>query len=158
MRTTIIPAQITTVEDKIAGSLNMTQILILMFPILWTAIIYVLLPVSMKLTPYKLGLILLVIGVCITLATRIKEKIVAEWLGILLRYHFRPRFWIFNKNDLTGRTADISDIPNISVTPRKSTKNYANIRKVNLDVADLVKLEHLIDSGKVAVRYQLEKK
>jgi len=29
MRTTIIPAQITTVEDKIAGSLNMTQILIL---------------------------------------------------------------------------------------------------------------------------------
>ena len=40
MRTTVIPAQITTVEDKIAGSLNLTQILILMIPVFWATIVY----------------------------------------------------------------------------------------------------------------------
>ena len=55
MRTTIIPAQITTVEDKIAGSLNMTQTLIMMFPVLWTALVYILLFPSMKLTSFNLG-------------------------------------------------------------------------------------------------------
>ena len=92
MRTTIIPAQITTVEDKIAGSLNMTQILILMFPVLWTAIIYILFAPTMKLVAYKLGLIGIVTLICLVLVIRIKDKIVAEWLGVVLRYHFRPRF------------------------------------------------------------------
>src|SRR5450830_86906 len=101
MRTTIIPAQITTVEDKIAGSLNMTQILILMFPVLWTATIYILCMPSMKLTPYKLGLIFLAVIVCITLSLRIKEKIVAEWLGVFFTYHLRPKYWLYNKNDVT---------------------------------------------------------
>ena len=64
MRTTIIPAQITTVEDKIAGSLNMTQILILMFPVLWTAIVYLILYPAMKLTLYKLPAISVVAIIC----------------------------------------------------------------------------------------------
>ncbi len=58
MRTRIIPAQITTVEDKIAGSLSMTQILIMMIPVGLTAVIYVLLAPSMKLVSYKLILII----------------------------------------------------------------------------------------------------
>ena len=86
MRTTIIPAQITTIEDKIAGSLNMTQILILMFPVLWTALIYILFAPAMKLVPYKLGLIGVVIMICLILVIRIKDKIVAEWLGVVLRH------------------------------------------------------------------------
>jgi hypothetical protein len=34
MRTRVIPAQITTVEDRIAGNLNLTQILLLMIPVI----------------------------------------------------------------------------------------------------------------------------
>ena len=157
MRTTIIPAQITTVEDKIAGSLNMTQILILMFPVLWTAVIYILFAPTMKLVSYKLGMIGIVILICLVLVIRIKDKIVAEWLGVVLKYHFRPRYWLFNKNDLTSRTIDIADVPNISLIPRKSTKK-AVTNKSDMQIADLIKLEQLISSGKVAVRYQFEKK
>jgi len=158
MKTTIIPAQITTVEDKIAGSLNMTQILILMFPVLWTALIYILLPSPMKLSSYKVGLIAACVIVCIALAFRIKEKIVAEWLGILLKYRLRPKYWIFDKNDLTSRPLDIPDIPNIAVKPRKKLAKSTRTPTNDLAIADLVKVQNLIDTGKVAVRYQFEKK
>lgn len=157
MRTTIIPAQITTVEDKIAGSLNMTQILILMFPVLWTAIIYILLPIPMKLTSYKVILIFVCVALCITLAIRIKDKIVAEWLGILFRYHFRPRYWLFNKNDTTSRTIDVPDIPDIALLPQRVVRKSSE-KALDVKVADLVKIQDLIDSGKVAIRYQFEKK
>jgi hypothetical protein len=158
MRTTIIPAQITTVEDKIAGSLNMTQILILMFPVLWTAIIYILFAPIMKLVVYKLGLIGIVTLICLVLVIRIKDKIVAEWLGVVLRYHFRPRFWLYNKNDASNRIIDIPEIPDIAVIKRKSTRKATNDQKTEINISDLVRLEQLIDSGKVAVRYQFEKK
>ncbi len=157
MRTTIIPAQITTVEDKVAGSLNMTQVLILMTPILWTAIVYILLMPSMKLTSYKLVLIIISTTISGILALRIKDKIVAEWLGVLLKYRLRPKYWLYNKNDITNRTLDIPDISDIALVPRISSKKVANKQKTEINIADLVRFEQLIDSGKVAVSYSLKK-
>ena len=157
MRTTIIPAQITTVEDKVAGSLNMTQVLILMTPILWTAIVYILLMPSMKLTSFKLVLIIISTTISGILALRIKDKIVAEWLGVLLKYRLRPKDWLYNKNDITNRIVDIPDIPDIELVPRKSFKKVINKQKTEINIADLVRFEQLIDSGKVAVSYLIKK-
>jgi len=158
MRTTIIPAQITTVEDKIAGSLNMTQILIMMFPVLWTALVYILLFPSMKLTSFKLVLIIFATATSGILALRIKDKIVAEWLGVLLKYRFRPKYYLFNKNNLTNRMLDIPELPVEQITVRKSVKKISKSQNIDLDIFDQVKLEHLINSGKVALHYQLSKK
>jgi len=158
MRTTIIPAQITTVEDKIAGSLNMTQILILMAPILWTAIIYILLMPSMKLTPLKLVLIIISTATSGILALRIKDKIIAEWLGVLMKYRLRPKYYLFNKNDLTNRTLDIPELPVEYVAVKKKAKKSVRNENFDLNILDQVKLEHLINSGKVALHYQLSKK
>jgi hypothetical protein len=157
MRTTIIPAQITTVEDKIAGSLNLTQILILMVPILWLALVYVVFYPSMKLVPYKMGLLIFVSVICLILVLRIKDKIVAEWVGVVFRYHFRPKYWLYNKNDTTGRVIDIPDVPDISIVKR-SVKKPAKSQQSETSISDLIKLEQLINSGKVAVRYQFENK
>src|SRR5258706_11439844 len=107
MRTTIIPAQITTIEDKIAGSLNFTQILLLMTPVLWGALVYTLFALVMKLAPYKIGLVLFVTMISLILAMRVKEKIVAEWLGILVSYRLRPKYYLFTKNDITERIVDL---------------------------------------------------
>jgi len=156
MRTTIIPAQITTVEDKVAGSLNMTQVLILMTPILWTAIVYVLLMPNMKLTSLKLVLIIISTTISGILALRIKDKIVAEWLGVLLKYRLRPKYWLYNKNDTTNRTIDIPDIPDIALVSRKLSKKNVSKHKTEINIADLVRFEQLIESGKVAVRYQMK--
>jgi len=157
MRTTIIPAQITTVEDKIAGSLNMTQILILLFPVLWTAVIYVLIYPVMKLSVFKLTLVLLATLVCVILIFRIKDKIIAEWLGVLLKYRLRPKYYLFNKNDLANRTVDIPDLPVEFVAAKKTVKEFIKTKSTDIKLADLIKLENFISSGKV-VRYQFTKK
>ena len=158
MRTTIIPAQITTVEDKIAGSLNLTQILILMFPVLWTSLVYALFVPSMKLVPYKMILIVTASVVSVGLAIRIKEKIVAEWLGVLIRYQQRPHYYLFNKNDNTNRIVDIPELPKELTHTKQVIKMVVKKPTLDISVSDLAKFEHLVRSGKVAVRYQFGRK
>jgi len=158
MRTTIVPAQITTVEDRIAGSFTMAQILILMIPVLWTALVFTVLYPTTKIVPYKIGLILSVSLLCLTLALRIKGKIVAEWLQVLLRYQSRPGYYVFNKNDATNRIIDIPQLPIERKAAKKISKQTAEPATDDVDVTDLIKLEHLIDTGKVAFHYQFESK
>lgn len=156
MRTTIIPAQITTVEDKIAGSLNMTQILILMFPVLWTALLYIVCIPTMKLALYKLVLIALVTIICLILVIRIKDKIVAQWLGVVLRYQTRPKYWLYNKNDLTNRVVDVPDLADVALRQKKASKKVTRQSKAEVEIPDLVRLQQLLESGKVAVYYQMK--
>ncbi len=156
MRTTIIPAQITTVEDKIAGSLSMTQILIMLIPVGLTAMIYILLAPSMKLVSYKTILIVAVTATCLILALRIKDKIVAEWLSILLKYSSRPRYYLFNKNSLTGRTIDLPIMPKERhLSKTKAIKNIEVLQN-EINLSDQIKLDDLVNSGKVALHYRFE--
>ena len=94
-----IPAQITTVEDKIAGSLNLTQMTLLIIPVFVFMAIYVVFAPSMQFAWYKIPLFILSGSIPPILAIRIKEKIVLTWLVILLRYNLRPAYYLFNKND-----------------------------------------------------------
>jgi hypothetical protein len=53
MRSTVIPAQITTVEDKITGNLSLTQIILLIIPVFILTILFSLVPPVMKLGIFK---------------------------------------------------------------------------------------------------------
>lgn len=156
MRTTIIPAQITTVEDKIAGSLNFTQILLLMIPVLWGTLVYAIFIPAMKLAPYKISLVLLVSAITIILAIRIKDKIIAEWIGVLLRYKLRPKFYIFNKNDVTERLVDLpyEPITNHKKAVAKTTKRITK----ELSIKDLIKFEQAMESKNLAVSFRYGRK
>lgn len=156
MRTTIIPAQITTVEDKIAGNLSMAQILIMLIPVGLTAMIYVLMSPSMKLVPYKLFLIIAVTLICLILAIRIKDKIVAEWLGILLKYSGRPRYYLFNKNNLTGRTVELPIMTKERLQSKTKAIKNIEVPHDEINLSDQIKLDDLVNSGKVALHYRFE--
>ncbi len=103
MKTTIIPAQITTVEDTIAGNLNLTQIILLLAPVFLSTFIYVLLPQRLAFTTYKIPFIVLVSLIFIFLSLRIKGRLVFSWISILSIYFFRPHLYLFNKNTLFAR-------------------------------------------------------
>ncbi len=153
MRTTIIPAQITTVEDKIAGSLNFTQILILMAPVLWGTIVYALFLPVMKVAPYKIALVLFVTIICLVLALRIKEKIVAEWIAVLLRYKLRPKYYLFNKNNLAERTVDLPFIEPVKNYKKASTKSHKKDFG-ELSIKELIRLEQAMNSKQLAVSFR----
>lgn len=103
MRTTVIPAQVTTVEDTIAGNLTLTQINLLITPVLFSTIIYATLPQRMAFSPYKIPLIAILALVCIILSLRIKGRLVLNWLKILISYLLRPHLYLFNKNTTFSR-------------------------------------------------------
>lgn len=153
MRTTIIPAQITTVEDKIAGSLNFTQILLFMVPVLLGAAVYTLFLPFMKITPYKIGIVLVITTICLVLAIRVKEKIVAEWLVVLLRYKLRAKYYLFNKNDLTERMVDLPFIETAKNLARTSTAPRTKSRP-DLSIKELIRLEQAMSSRRLAVSFR----
>ncbi len=146
MRTQVIPAQITTVEDKIAGNLNLTQILLLMFPAFWTTIVYVLFIPRLEVVWYKLPLVLLVMFVCFSLAIRIKGKVLLNWLVIILRYNIRPKYFVFNKNESYMRALDLPvfEKKKIALFNKATAKKQTKKQIPNFSIKDLVKLETLI--------------
>ena len=100
MKKTVIPAQITTVEDKIAGNLSFTQILLFLAPLFVSTFIYVVLPTKLTFNTYKLILIFVNFFVFIILAVRIKGKLILNWIAVILSYLYRPNLYVFDKNDL----------------------------------------------------------
>lgn len=106
MKTTVVPAQITTVEDKIAGSLTMPQIVLLVISLIAGSAIYAVVSPKMHLGSIKTALILIQFMFFGGLAIRINGKILGEWLVIYLRFRSRPKQYVFTKNDLISR-----DIP-----------------------------------------------
>lgn len=98
MRTTVIPAQVTTVEDTIAGNLTLTQIMLFIAPMLISTAIYAVLPQKLSFTTYKIPLIFFVSLTFILLALRIKGRLVLNWFILLVSFLVRPHLFVFNKN------------------------------------------------------------
>jgi hypothetical protein len=107
MKLSVVPAQITTVEDKIAGNLTFIQIFLLIIPLLTSTVVFVEVSPHMKISMVKtmlIGLQFLMFG---SLALRVRGKVVLDWLIVFLRFSMRPRIYIFTKNDLTHRNIPI---------------------------------------------------
>lgn len=100
MKTTVVPAQVTTVEDKIAGNLSFTQLLLLVTPVFLGGAVFVLFPPLFRFSYLKLLICAILAILCMTLAIRIKGKILLQWLLVISQYLVRPRLYLFNKNDL----------------------------------------------------------
>src|SRR5882724_13724652 len=98
MRSAIVPAQITTVEDRVAGNLSLTQLVLLLMPPLLGGLIFASLTPVLHLAPYKIVLTLLFTAFFGVAAIRVQGKLAIMWAVILLRYAVRPRYHVFNKN------------------------------------------------------------
>lgn len=156
MKTTIIPAQITSVEDKIAGNLSFPQILLMLGALFSVTFIYAVFPQRLQLTAYKLPLMAIATLLFFTLAARIKGKIILEWVIIISSYALRPRYFIYNKNDMLLRT-----IP-LETKPRKEHASLLQKEKIQysdkLSIADVVTMENILLNPKRNIRYAFKKK
>ncbi len=155
MRTTVIPAQITTVEDKIAGNLNLTQLMLMVASLFIGVFIYALLPTRLSFSLYKIPLFVIEFLICFTLSLRIKGKIVLHWLIILLSYKLRPSYYVANKNDLYLR--DIVLEPII----RKKKRAAVSLRKVKqeaqLPMFNPDKIESILGISRGKLSFKFEK-
>ncbi len=157
MKSTIVPAQITTVEDKVAGNLSLSQLLLLVAPAVIGTALYIILPPMGSMSLYKIVIMTLVALAFGLLAIRIKGRILLLWLVILLRYNLRPRYHVFDKNDPHLRKME-------SFVARSAAEQAETIKKAvaeplpKLSVAEAVRLEGIIANPQTNLQFLADKK
>jgi hypothetical protein len=157
MRTTTVPAQITTIEDTVAGELSITQLLLLVAPIFSSAALFILLPPFFNSAPYKIVIMVCLAVLSGTLAIRIKGKILLMWALVLLRYNFRPRYYLFNKNDAYLRHIPRPEEPEI-VAAEAKPKKALHLSLPHISTADIVTIEQLIANPQANLHFKTTRK
>lgn len=157
MKITVVPAQVTTVEDRIIGSLGFSQMMLLIVPVFIGAGLFALLPPAMGVSEYKFVIMGMLALVCSILAIRIKGKILALWLIQLLRYNLRPTYYVFDKNSSAQReeyqsSANATDETAESITPPPRQP------RPTLAVPDAVSVYTMIEDPVRSLRFETNKK
>jgi hypothetical protein len=157
MKTTMVPAQVTTVEDKIAGSLNLTQLILLCTPIFISGAVYALFPPLLKFSFIKVLIIILTTVVLATLSIRFKGKLLINWIVVIGRYQLRPRYYIYNKNDLYLRkTRKLAAKIRAEKRPEPVKKLLPTAP--NLPIPKIITLQALINDPRSNFRFSMGKK
>lgn len=157
MKTTVVPAQVTTVEDKVTGNLSLQQLIMLTSPIFLGSVVYVLFPPFFKAEPYKIVVITVLFVVFATLAIRIKGKLLIQWIGVLMRYNARPRFYVYNKNDGYLRYKH-DETPTTKVIKQPQKKAVSPIVAMNMPISDKALLEQIVIDPRAKLRFRTNKK
>lgn len=99
MKTTIVPAQVTTVEDTIAGNLTLTQVVLLVIAVLLVAVVTAGFPPVLQVRAYKIVLSLCLGLPCVLLAGRWRGQLLLTWMQMKLSYRSRPRLYLLSEHD-----------------------------------------------------------
>ena len=157
MKTTIVPAQITTVEDKVAGNLSFTQLMLLVVPVFVGGAVFTFMPPFMGITALKTVIFAGVALLFLTLAIRIKGRLVLEWIVVLTRYNQRPRFVVYNKNDAHLRSSYDVSIEEAEELVDESTE-APEMKSLHLGVDQLLRYESALNDPKKDIRFETTKK
>lgn len=94
----------------------------------------------------------------LTLAIRVKERIVLTWLILLVSYHLRPHIFVFDKNDDYLR----EDKPSKNNEVKNSSTNKQTLKKKEkknkLSVLNLIQLENLINARNTEMTIKFSQK
>lgn len=155
MKTTVVPAQVTTVEDRIAGNLGLSQLLLLAIPVFGSSALYIVLPPVMHGAGYKYTVMVLLLALCSLLAIRIKGKLVLFWLAIILRYNLRPRYYIFNKHSLHNR----EQYDHVVLVDKEDFREVLKVARkpLSLSTAEAIELEHLLEDPAANLSFENRK-
>lgn len=157
MKTTVVPAQITTVEDRIAGNLTFPQIVLMILPLLTSTAVYVCVPRFMHFSALKIVLMGLQFIFFGGLAIRFRGKIVADWLIIYLRFTTRPRRYIFTKNDTAGRDIEIP-VRKEPIVKQKQKSAEKESKLGSLLGFDRTKASQILQNPALTVSFKFAKK
>lgn len=129
-----------------------------MIPLISAMILYIALPPMMKLSVVKIIVSIVITLFSLLLALRIKGKIVTQWLIILLRYNLRPGLYLYNKNDSYQRTVLLPTTKTRLPTGQEKEETEPIKRMPTQTIADLIRLETLLNNKAVSCRFKTNKK
>lgn len=100
MKISLIPAQVTSVEDKITASLSLSQIIILICALINALVFYIILPPFLKFNLIKIIFIVLMNLFIAALSLRVGENILVDYLILRIKFYLRPRRYVFYRKAL----------------------------------------------------------
>jgi PrgI family protein len=134
MKVSIVPAEMTSVQDKIIGNLNITQVVLLTLPLIFSIIIFLVIPPFSKTSILKIfisGILLVIFGI---MSINIEGKIILEHSKIIYKYLIRPKIYLHTLREFESESfVELVPItsPKISETPPPilDRNNYFNLKK-----------------------------
>jgi len=157
MKQTVVPAQVTTVEDRIVGDLGISQMVLLALPVLAAGVVFTVLPPALHVTLYKLLFLAPFTVLCATLAIRIKGKIVLFWVIVRARYNLRAQYYVFNKNTIAHR--ELYNNTKAVELPEDAPRKVALQRQhSSLTTAEIIRTFEAIDNPSAKLAFTTDKK
>lgn len=133
MITTSVPAQITSVEDKIAGSLSLLQVILLAMPVCFSTVLIVVFPPNLKIATYKITLAVFVGIISVVLSIRLKDELIILRCLKILSFYRRPSIYLStissacNCNDTKIENGQPSDIEEPKLIRQRLTIDPAEL-------------------------------
>lgn len=147
MKTTIMPAQITSIEDTITAKLSLTQIILLILPIFMAAIIFAVMPPELHIRLYKTLVAILLALPFVILALRVNGQLILNWVIILATYQHRPRRYLLSE------TLDCECESTIQTTEQEGLENVKKphplIKHAELEPHEIFALDNFLSGKKI---------
>jgi hypothetical protein len=157
MKQTVVPAQVTTIEDRIVGNLGISQMILLSLPVLAAGIVFTILPPALHIAVYKLMFLVPFAALCATLSIRIKGKIILFWIIVRVRYNLRPQYYVFDKNTIVNR--QLYDGAKVaSATSDEPEDTRPQRQRTNLTTAEMIRTFAAMDNPAAKLAFTTDKK
>jgi len=157
MKQTVVPAQVTTVEDRIVGNLGITQMVLLALPVLAAGLVFTVLPPALHIAIYKLAFLIPFAVLCATLAIRVKGKLILFWIIVRVRFNLRPQYYVFNKNSLANRE-QYSAIKATELAEDQTEKVALHRQRSTLTTAETIRTFAAMDDPAAKLAFTTDKK
>jgi hypothetical protein len=158
MKSTIVPAQITTIEDKVAGNLSLMQLVLLSTPVFIVMVIYIIAPPFLKMAAYKMVVVAIFAVVFGVLAIRVKGRILLLWAVTIATYNLRPRHFVFDKNDMHLRDC-ATKAPELEIEEENpDVDDEAIVIPPQLSTRETVMLERIIADPNSRLHFKTDRK
>ena|SRR5581483_2728528 len=157
MKRSIVPAQITTVEDKVLGNLTPVQAGLISLPLLFGCMFFIGLPPHFHLVLYKVVLMIGLEVLGLILSIRIDGQLFLFWLAMRLRYNVRPQYYVYDKNDnyLRNIPEDSKQTDTVKTAAKLTMNKQVEVPKVEL--GDAVRIEELMADERANLRFKTGK-
>lgn len=157
MRISIVPAQITTVEDRIAGNISVQQAMLLGIPILFGFVTAIVFPPAGQFVAYKIAIVIILFIICGSLAIRIKDRIAAQWLKLFVIYSARPLYYVYDKNSTYLRNNETTEVVAQEVEDIQPIKKPV-VTTSDISPKEFVRLEQFATDIRAGMKFEVGKK
>lgn len=152
MKRSIVPAQITTVEDRVLGNLTPYQAGLISLPLVFGVLFYAVLPPHFHLKVYKIGIIAGLELLGAILSIRVNDQMLMFWLALRLRFNLRPRYFIYDKNDTYLR--NMPEFNTVAAEAKTTVEQKVITEIKEVAVGEAVRLEEIMEDARVNLRFK----